>query len=73
MIDYNNGIITIDDNTHIVLSQVATVNIDYDPSMFSDGDYQLKINGVVVYSYSDRKQVEKLSSFILERLNSLAT
>lgn len=68
MIEYNNGIVTIDGNTHIVLSQVATVDIDYNPSMFSDDKYELKINGVVVYYDFDRKRVEEMSSFILEKL-----
>lgn len=68
MIEYSNGIVTIDYNTHIVLSQVATVDIGYNPSMFSDGEYQLKINGVVVYSRSNRKRVEEMSSFVLEKL-----
>lgn len=68
MIECNNGIVTIDRNTHIVLSQVATVDIGYEPSMFSEGDWQLKINGVVVYSRSDRERVEEMSSFILEKL-----
>lgn len=68
MTKYNNGIVTIGSNTHIVLSQVATVDIGYEPSMFSEGDWQLKINGVVVYSRSNRERVEEISSFVLEKL-----
>lgn len=72
MIKYNNGIITIYYDTHIVLSQVATIGIDCEPSMFSGGEYQLRINGVAVYSSDVRKEVEEVSSFILEKLRQLS-
>lgn len=71
MIECNNGIVTIGCGTHIVLSQVATVDIGYNASMFSDGEWQLKINGVVVYSRSDHKRVEEMSSFVLEKLRQV--
>lgn len=68
MIECNNGVVTIDFDTHIVLSKVITVSMDYEPSMFSDGSWQLKINGIAVYSDYDSEEIRAMISFIKAKL-----
>lgn len=68
MIECNNGIVSINSDTHIVLSNVITVGSDYQPSMFSEGIWQLKINGIAVYSHYDNEKIRAMVSFVKARL-----
>lgn len=72
MIKCENGIVTIGfDEAHIVLRNVVTVSRTYSPSMYSDGSHELQINGVTVYSKTDRDKIKKMISFIKARLGEL--
>lgn len=65
-----NGIVTIGffSDAVIVLKNIATITIEYNPSMFSDGTYHLLINGVSVARNSDKKRLEAIKSDLIDEL-----